>query len=138
MGREGRGRTASREGSSRQRGGQRGECGTEETINPVLTCLDAISSVGRPPRGVRWLTGHLLEAALVPSRRRDCHFTGIPSTSVLQHSLKQEGGAAEWQNYRRLLVPDVQAPGDRLEEREVERLRVSTGPAAVESPDSPP
>ena len=29
------------------------------------------------------------------SRRRDCHFTGIPSPSILKHLLKVEGGAAE-------------------------------------------
>ena len=29
------------------------------------------------------------------SRRRDCHFTDIPSPSTLNHLLKGEGGAAE-------------------------------------------
>ena len=29
------------------------------------------------------------------SRRRDCHFTGIPSPVILKHLLKREGGAAE-------------------------------------------
>ena len=29
------------------------------------------------------------------SRRRDCHFTDIPSPSMLKHLLKREGGAAE-------------------------------------------
>ena len=29
------------------------------------------------------------------SRRRDCHFTDIPSPSILKHLLKGEGGAAE-------------------------------------------
>ena len=31
----------------------------------------------------------------VPSRRRDYHFTDIPSPSVLKHLLEGEGGAAE-------------------------------------------
>ena len=30
-----------------------------------------------------------------PSRQRDCHFTGIPSPSILKNLLKGEGGAAE-------------------------------------------
>ena len=29
------------------------------------------------------------------SHRRDCHFTDIPSPSILKHPLKGEGGAAE-------------------------------------------
>ena len=40
----------------------------------------------------------LLRGAMRPgdaSRRRDCHFTDIPSPSLLKHLLKIEGGAAE-------------------------------------------
>ena len=29
------------------------------------------------------------------SRRRDCHFTDIPSPSILKHLLEGEGGSAE-------------------------------------------
>ena len=35
----------------------------------------------------RWWAG--------PSRRRDCHFADVPSTSLLKHLLKGEAGAAE-------------------------------------------
>ena len=35
------------------------------------------------------------QAVHVPSRRRDCHFAGIPSTSILKHLLKGEGGVQE-------------------------------------------
>ena len=37
----------------------------------------------------------IVRAVAAPSRRRDCHFAGIPSPSILKLLLKVEGGAAE-------------------------------------------
>ena len=52
----------------------------------------------RPPRAGHPADKDELEQyahPLEPSRRRDCHFTDIPSPVLLKHLLKGEGGAAE-------------------------------------------
>ena len=47
-------------------------------------------------------------------RREFCHSADVPSPSVLKRLLQGEGGAAEWQSFRRRLRPPT-AAGDRLD-----------------------
>ena len=54
------------------------------------------------------LGGPCEDPSPVPSRRRDRHSAGTPSSSLLKRLLKGEAGAAEWQNSRRRLpVPGL-------------------------------
>ena len=75
--------------------------------NRFLLSLRLLESLHQPVD--KWLDDEDLESTadrhLQPSRRRDCHFTGIPFPSILKHRLKGEWDAAEWQPRRRLLQP---------------------------------
>ena len=45
----------------------------------------------RDSEHTRWPAGHKPSGWLLPSRRRDCHFADVPSTSLLKNLRKEEG-----------------------------------------------
>ena len=59
-----------------------------------------------------------------PSRRRDCHFAGAPSPSLLKNIQQEEEGAAERQRRRRLMHrpnpnPTVPRPAEQGRQQQV-------------------